>query len=297
MDKTKIKIGIAPIGWTNDDMPDLGGEISFNQCITEMAKAGYAGCEVGNKYPKDPMLLRAELEKIGLQIANRWFSSFILIKPFDEVEKEFRSALSYLKTVGAGRIGVSEQSYSVQGQLNTPVFGHKYILNDKEWLRLCGGMSKLGKIAQEYGITLVYHHHMGTVVQTTAEIDKFMELCNKDSVYLLYDCGHLAYCGEDYIAVLKKYIDRIKHIHLKDIRQKVVDEVRRNNLSFLDGVRKGAFTVPGDGDVDFDAIFAVLENSNYSGWLLVEAEQDPSVANPYEYALMARKFIKNKLGI
>ena len=297
MEKNKIKLGIAPIGWTNDDMPDLGSEISFDRCITEMSEAGYVGCEVGNKYPTNPSVLLEKLKLLNLQIANRWFSSFILTKPFNEVEKDFRVSCEFLKAVGAKIIGVSEQSYSVQGQLNTPIFGNKYVLNDEEWNILCVGMSKLGYIAKEYGITLTYHHHMGTVVQTEKEIDKFMNLCDSNSVYLLYDCGHLAYCKEDYIGVLTKYIDRIRHIHLKDVRIKEIDRVEKEKLSFLQGVRNGTFTVPGDGDSDFDKIFEIIIGSNYKGWLIVEAEQDPAKANPFDYAVKARKFINKKLDI
>jgi len=298
MDAKKVQLGIAPIAWTNDDMPDLGAENTFEQCISEMALAGYKGCEVGNKYPKDPAILKEALDLRDMQICNRWFSSFILTKDFDEVEKDFRANCEYLKAVGAKRIGASEQSYSIQGQMNTPVFEKKYVMNDVEWKRFADGLSKLGRIARDdYGITLVYHHHMGTVVQTAEEIDKMMDLCDKDAVYLLFDSGHLAYCGEDYLAVLKKYATRIKHVHLKDIRPQIVKKVKDEHLSFLQGVRLGAFTVPGDGCIDFAPIFEILEKANYEGWMLVEAEQDPSIANPFKYAKMARAYIKEKANI
>ncbi|MBQ7957021.1 MAG: myo-inosose-2 dehydratase [Clostridia bacterium] len=297
MNCEKIRLGIAPIAWTNDDMPDLGAENTFEQCVSEMALAGYKGCEIGNKYPKCPEELTKKLEIRGLQIANRWFSSFILTKPFEEVEKDFRENCEFLKACGAKRIGASEQSYSIQGQMETPVFEKKYVMNDEEWKKFADGLSKLGKIAKEYDITLVYHHHMGTVVQTAEEIDKMMSLCDEDSVYLLFDSGHLAYCGEDYLAVLKKYAKRIKHVHLKDIRPEIVKKVKDEHLSFLQGVRLGAFTVPGDGMIDFAPIFEVLEEADYEGWMLVEAEQDPAIANPFEYAVKARKYIREKAGI
>ena len=297
MNANKVKLGIAPIAWTNDDMPDLGKENTFEQCISEMALAGYAGCEIGNKYPTDPAILKEALDLRNIQICNRWFSSFILTKPWQEVEIEFRKNCEFLKAMGAKRIGASEQSYSIQGQIDTPVFEKKYVMNDEEWKKLCDGLSKLGQIAKEYDITLVYHHHMGTVIQTAAEIDKMMELCDKDSVYLLFDSGHLAYCGEDYMAVLKKYVNRIKHVHLKDIRPEIVKKVKDEHKSFLQGVRMGAFTVPGDGVIDFKPIFEVLDNANYEGWMLVEAEQDPAIANPFKFAKKARDYIKQKAGI
>ncbi|MCR5485055.1 MAG: myo-inosose-2 dehydratase [Clostridiales bacterium] len=297
MDSKKISLGIAPIGWTNDDMPDLGGEITFEQCVSEMALAGYSGCEIGNKYPKDVDELLDKLNIRGLKIANRWFSSFILTKPFDEVEKDFRENCAFLKAVGAKRIGVSEQSYSIQGQMKTPVFEKKYIMNDDEWKKFADGLSKLGKIAKEYGITMTYHHHMGTVVQTEEEIDRMMASTDPDSVFLLFDSGHLAYCGEDYMSVLSKYATRIKHVHLKDIRPEIVKKVKDEHLSFLKGVRLGAFTVPGDGAIDFKPIFKVLDDTGYEGWMLVEAEQDPAIANPFKYAKAAREYIRKTADI
>ncbi|MBR3835869.1 MAG: myo-inosose-2 dehydratase [Clostridia bacterium] len=297
MNAEKIKLGIAPIGWTNDDMPDLGGEITFEQCVSEMALAGYKGCEIGNKYPKTVEGMHEYLDIRGLEIANRWFSSFILTKPFEEVEKDFRENCEFLKGCGAKRIGASEQSYSIQGQMETPVFEKKYVMNDEEWKKFTDGLSKLGNIAKEYGITLVYHHHMGTVVQTSEEIDKMMDMCDPEAVYLLFDTGHLAYCGEDYMAVLKKYAKRIKHVHLKDIRPEIVEKVKAEHLSFLQGVRLGAFTVPGDGTIDFKPVFDVLDEADYEGWMLVEAEQDPAIANPFKYAKMAREYIKANAGV
>lgn len=297
-DKNKVKLGIAPIAWTNDDMPDLGKENTFEQCVSEMALAGFTGSEVGHKYPKDPEVLKKALELRGVEICNQWFSSFLITKPFEEVEKEFRAQLAFLKAMGAKVIGASEQSYSVQGQLDTPIFGHKYEMNDQEWDTFCTGMNKLGKIAkEEYGIALTFHHHMGTVVQSLAEVDRMMENTDPEYVSLLFDTGHFTYCGEDPLEVVKKYVHRIKHVHLKDIRPEVVEQVKKENMSFLAGVRAGAFTIPGDGCINYDPIFKVLEEAGYEGYMVVEAEQDPAKANPLEYAIRARKFIAEKTGL
>ena len=298
LDKNKVRLGIAPIAWTNDDMPDLGKENTFEQCVSEMALAGFTGSEVGNKYPKDPEVLKKALELRGVEICNQWFSSFLITKPFEEVEKEFRAQLAFLKAMGAKVIGASEQSYSVQGQMDTPVFGHKYEMNDEEWDTFCTGMNKLGKIAkEEYGIALTFHHHMGTVVQSLAEVDRMMENTDPEYVSLLFDTGHFTYCGEDPLEVVKKYVHRIKHVHLKDIRPEVVEQVKKENMSFLAGVRAGAFTIPGDGCINYDPIFKVLEDAGYEGYMVVEAEQDPAKANPLEYAIRARKFIAEKTGL
>ena len=297
-DKNKVKLGIAPIAWTNDDMPDLGKENTFEQCVSEMALAGFTGSEVGNKYPKDPEVLKKALELRGVEICNQWFSSFLITKPFEEVEKEFRAQLTFLKAMGAKVIGASEQSHSVQGQMDTPGFGHKYEMNDEEWDTFCTGMNKLGKIAkEEYGIALTFHHHMGTVVQSLAEVDRMMENTDPEYVSLLFDTGHFTYCGEDPLEVVKKYVHRIKHVHLKDIRPEVVEQVKKENMSFLAGVRAGAFTIPGDGCINYDPIFKVLEDAGYEGYMVVEAEQDPAKANPLEYAIRARKFIAEKTGL
>ncbi|NCA67566.1 MAG: myo-inosose-2 dehydratase [Clostridia bacterium] len=295
-DKKKVFIGIAPIGWTNDDMPDLGKEVTFEQCVSEMALAKYKGCEIGNKYPAKISELKKALKLRKLRIANCWFSTFLTTKPYKEVEKEFRKKCKFLKAMGAKVIGVSEQGHSIQGT-ELAVFDNKYKMNDNEWKLLCTGLDKLGEVAKEYNISLTFHHHMGTVVQTEAEIDRMMNNTSACKLSLLFDSGHLAYCGEDYLSVLKKYAYRIKHVHLKDIRPDTVRWVKENGKSFLEGVREGAFTVPGDGVVDFVSIFKILSDANYEGWLLVEAEQDPAKANPLEYAIKARKFIKTTAGL
>jgi len=295
-DKSNVFLGIAPIAWTNDDMPHLGAENTFEQCISEMALAGYTGSEVGCKYPTDTAVLKKALSLRGLQICNRWFSSFLISRPFEETESAFIKELAFLKEMGARVIGVSEQSYSTQGQA-VPIFGNRHIMDNREWNELCSGLNRLGRIAKDINMKLTFHHHMGTVVQIAGEIDSMMENTDPELVYLLYDSGHLAYCAEDYLAVLKKYAKRIGHVHLKDIRPGEVKKVREENLSFLDGVRAGAFTVPGSGCVDFDSIFRILSENMYCGWMVVEAEQDPYKANPLEYAIKARKFIREKTGL
>lgn len=295
--KEKVHLGIAPIGWTNDDMPDLGAENTFEQCVSEMALAGFTGCEIGNKYPTDVCELKKALELRNMQICNCWFSTFLISKPYEETEREFIKKVDFLKEMGAKVIGVSEQSYSIQGQMDTPVFGNKHIMDQDEWKRLCEGLNKLGRVAKERGLSLTFHHHMGTVVQTANETDYMLENTDPEYVSLLFDSGHFAYCGEDPVELVRRYADRIKHVHLKDIRPEVVERVKRENLSFLQGVREGAFTVPGDGCIDFDSIFKILAENNYEGYMLVEAEQDPKKANPLEYAIKARKFIREHAEI
>ena len=297
LDKRKVRLGIAPIAWTNDDMPDLGKENTFEQCVSEMALAGFTGSEVGGKYPADTKVLKKALDLRGIQICNQWFSSFLISKPFEETEKEFIKAADFLKEMGAKVIGVSEQSYSIQGKMEQPVWEGKYVMNDEEWKLLAEGLNKLGKIAKDKGMTLTFHHHMGTVVQTEEEIGRFMETVDPELVFLLFDSGHLSFAGIDPEKVLKKYVNRVKHVHLKDIRKEMVEKSGNERWSFLKGVREGVFTVPGDGDVDFAPIFRILEDAGYEGWVVVEAEQDPAKANPLEYAKKARAYIAEKTGL
>ncbi|KON86394.1 inosose dehydratase [Sporosarcina globispora] len=289
--ETKIQFGCAPIAWTNDDMPELGGENTFEQCISEMALAGYTGTEIGNKYPRDPETLKKYLDLRNLRVASAWFSAFLTTKPFEETKQAFLEHRDFLHAMGAKVIVVSEQGHSVQGQMDTPVFKGKPVFTDTDWDKLTHGLEALGELANEKGMEIVYHHHMGTGVQTTTEINRLMENTAADKVSLLFDTGHLVFSGENPIEIYQKYQSRIKHIHFKDIRESVAKEVKDNQDSFLTGVKKGVFTVPGDGMIDFDPIMKAISESGYEGWIVVEAEQDPAKANPFEYALKGRRHI------
>ncbi|UOQ93324.1 myo-inosose-2 dehydratase [Halobacillus shinanisalinarum] len=291
-----VKLGICPIGWTNDDMPELGSGNTFEQCVSEMALAGFQGTEVGNKYPKDTQELKQALELRQLQIASAWFSSFLTTRPYKETEEAFIKHRDFLHEMGAKVIVVSEQGHSIQKE-DVPLFEDKPHFNEQEWELLAEGLNTLGELAREKGMDIVFHHHMGTGVQTIEEIDKLMNITDEDKVSLLFDTGHLYLSGEDPLDVLKSHSYRIKHVHLKDVRDDVAAEVHQNKTAFLDGVREGMFTVPGNGDIDFGPIFETLAQMDYKGWMLVEAEQDPAIANPLEYAVIARNHIREKAKI
>jgi inosose dehydratase len=261
-----------------------------------MALAGFAGSEVGNKYPREPKVLNRALGLRGLTICNAWFSSFLTTKPYKEVEEAFIKHRDFLYAAGARVIGAAEQGHSIQG-LDRPIFDDKPVFTDEEWSRLCEGLDKLGKKAAAKGMKLTYHHHMGTGVQTAAEIDLLMENTDPALLGLLYDTGHLVFSGEDHLAVLAKWIRRIGHVHLKDMRPAVRRRAVKEKWSFLTAVKEGVFTVPGDGSIDFEPIFAALKKARYEGWWVVEAEQDPAKANPLEYALKARAYIREKAKI
>ncbi|QLG43353.1 myo-inosose-2 dehydratase [Mesomycoplasma hyopneumoniae] len=290
-----VKVGVAPILWTNDDMPELGGDISFDRAISEMAQAGYQGTEIGNKFPKDAKILLMELKKYNLEIASAWFSGYI-ISDFEKNFQDFQKHCLFLKALGAKVVVFSEQTYSIQGQ-NKPLFKDKPYFTNQEFENLAQGLNKFGRWSKQHGIELVYHHHMGTGIQSLKETEKILELTDPEFVSLIFDTGHFAHAGEDIVFCLKRLISRIRHIHLKDIRKEKIDELKAKNLSFLEGVKQGIFTVPGDGDIqNYPLFFELLAKNNYQGWLIVEAEQDPRKANPLEYAKKAMDYLRSLIS-
>ncbi len=299
LDPKKVKLGIAPIGWTNDDMPELGSENTFQQTISEMALAGFTGCEIGSKYPQDKEELKWHLDLRGMTICNAWFSSMLTAPnvPYEETIAAFRAHAEKLYFLGARVIGVSEQGNSIQGRLDLPILKNKPVYSAEQWATVIKGFNEMGQIAKDMGMAFTCHHHMGTGVQTVEEIDYLMDNTDPNLVFLLFDTGHLTFAGIDYLPVLQKHIGRIRHVHLKDMRLSVHAEVKAKDMCFLDAVRAGVFTVPGDGDVDFRPLVKVLEDSGYEGWVVVEAEQDPAKANPFEYAKKARKYIAEVTGL
>jgi inosose dehydratase len=293
----KIRLGIAPIGWTNDDMPELGKENSFEQCISEVALAGFTGTEVGGRFPTDPVILKKSLELRRIKIASKWFSSFLCTTPYEENEEAFIKQLYFLELLGANRINVCELSYNLFAK-ECSMFGDKKpVATDEEWQRLTEGLNKLGKIATERGFKLCFHHHMATVVQTIEETRRLLDHTNPEDVYLCYDTGHFTFSSEDAVEAARLFGPRIGHVHLKDIRRERMEAAIAEGYKFRKAVLEGCFTVPGDGFVDFMGVFKALEESGYEGWFLVEAEQDPALANPFEYALKARQYIKKMTGL
>ncbi len=292
--KGEVKLGIAPIAWTNDDMPELGGDIPFEQCIDEMALAGFEGCEVGNKFPRDPATLKKYLGLRNLKIASAWFSSFFTVNEAEKTIERFVKHRDFLHAMGSKVIVVSESGRSVQGKIETPLHSNKPVFSEEEWEKLVNGLHELGKLAAEKDMKIVYHHHMGTGVQTFEEITKLMELTDPKLVSLLVDTGHMVFAGGDPVELIKKFGDRVKHVHFKDIRKEIMKKSIQEDMSFLKSVKLGVFTVPGDGMIDFVPIINALNNIDYKGWIIVEAEQDPKMAPPLEYAKKAREYLREK---
>lgn len=292
-----VQFGCAPINWTNDDLPSLGGELTYQQCLSEMALAGYKGSEGGCKYPKDFDTLKKALDLRDLVICNMWFSSFFTTFENEKTYEAFEKHMDFTYALGARVVGVGECGVTVHGQEGTPLFPNAPVLSDEQMKNLAEGLNELGRRANAKGMKVCFHPHVGTGIQTMEEIDKLMDMTDPNLVYLLFDTGHSTTGGNDAVEIIKKYIDRVGHIHVKDVRRKVFEQVKAENHSFLWGVKNGMFTVPGDGDcVDWDGVFDVIKNSDYEGWIVVEAEQDPAKADPLEYAQKARKFMREKLG-
>jgi inosose dehydratase len=291
-----VFLGITPTGWTNDDMPGIGDNIPFEQCVSEMALAGFEGCSVGHKFPRDPKVLKAALELRGLRVSEPWASThFTAAEMEDRTVEGFRQQMAFIKEMGGTDVVVAELGHAVHQQ---PVFvlANKPVFSDEQWDRMVEGLNRLGRMAAEAEMRLCYHHHMGTGVQTRAEVDRLMSDTDPEVVHLLLDTGHLYWAGDDPLDMARAYADRITHVHLKDIRKDVLDRCTERKLSFLESMLEGAFTVPGDGVIDFEPIFRTLADAGYEGWLVVEAEQDPAKANPLEYAMKARSYLRKVIG-
>ena len=291
-----IRLGIAPTGWTNDDMPRLGAEISFEQTVSEMALAGFEGCGIGNKYPKDPDRLLAALELRNLRVSGVWFGTqFAANEMHDRTIEDFKQTVAFLRRLGSSRVIVAELAHAVHQQ-PVAVLPNKPHFSDDQWWAMVTGLEAIGRLAREAGLEISYHPHVGTGVETLAEIDRLMNDADPDLVPLLHDAGHLVYAGVDPVHVADGYGDRINHIHLKDVREAVLKDSVRRGRSFLESILNGVFTVPGSGDIDFRPIFEAFARHKYFGWMIVEAEQDPAVAIPLEQALKARSYLRDMIG-
>ncbi len=296
-DRSKVFVGITPTGWTNDDYPALGDHISFGQCVSEMALAGYEGCSVGHKFPRDPEVLERELSQRGLRVSEPWSSTYFTVNNMRERTLEsFHESMAFIKRMGGTSVVVAELGHAVHQQ-PVPTIANKPYFNAEQWKAMTEGLNELGRIAAENDMQLCYHHHMGTGVMFRPEVDRLMAETDAEVVHLLLDTGHLYWAGDDPLELARAYAKRIKHVHLKDIRHDVMVRCNATNRTFIESVMEGVFTVPGDGAIDFAPIFKVLADNDFAGWLMVEAEQDALKANPLQYARMAREYIRKTAGL
>ncbi len=287
-----IRFGTNPIAWANDDDQTLGAHIPTEQILSEAHVIGFDGIENGHRWPDEPEALKTLLGSHGLAFVSGWYSLNLLDRSVEDEKKAIQPHLDKLKHNGCEVCIVCETSNSIQGS-DTIGLNNKPVLPDDQWATFGAQVEEIGKYCADQGIKMVYHFHMGTIVQTPAEIDKLMTSTGPNT-YMLFDTGHCYFGGGNPAAVLEKYIDRVAHFHAKNVRSDVMNDVFTNNRTFMDGVRAGVFTVPGDmdGGVDFGPCLKLLAQANYSGWIVIEAEQDPVVRNPFEYQSLGLKTLK-----
>ena len=287
-----IRYATNPIAWSNDDDRSLGAHLSLTQCLDDTARIGFDGIEKGHKFPQTVSGLQAELGPRGLQFVSGWHSTNLLVNSVAVEKQAMQPFLDVLKGMGCSVIIVCETSNAIHGNDGMAVNDRPRLTN-AEWPAFTQGVEALAAHAAAQGITLVYHHHMGTVVETEWEIDRLMAGTGPHT-HLLLDTGHCYFSGGDPVRLAKRHMARVRHIHAKNVRPAVLREVREGGLSFLEGVRRGVFTVPGDaeGAVDFHAVLEVAAMHGYQGWLVIEAEQDPAVRDPVEYQSMGLRALK-----
>ncbi len=278
-----IKFGISPIGWTNDAIADLGQNIPLETCLSDAAAAGFAGIEIGRKFPENPTALREAVNAHGLVPVTRWYSGFLSERDVDAEWPTAKAEAEILKGLGCAVMVYGECGLGAQGGAEAPLSRRPGTLDLPTY---ADRLSELADRLAEIGMTLVYHHHMMHPVETAAQIDDLMS-ATRPSVKLLLDTGHITLAGDDYVPVMTRWWDRIGHIHLKNIRHSILDNLDRTKFSFDDGVRQGMFTVPGDGGLDFEPVFEMIASRGYEGWIVVEAEQDPEKAAPDLMALIS----------
>jgi len=284
-----IEIGINPITWSNDDLPELGGDIPLEQCLTETRAAGFAGTELGGRFPRGTAELGPLLAAHGLKLVSGWFSGGVLLR---EVDAEFDAALPHLTLLRD--LGCRHVVYADTSRRDPDLFrplSRRPRLAEEEWRGYGRKLTALAERMAAFGVGMAFHHHMGTIVQSEADIDHLMAATG-EAVGLLFDSGHCLFADADPLAVLQRHLARVVHVHCKDVRWPVLVDALATDQGFLQAVLDGVFTVPGDGCIDFAAILRMLRGRDYAGWLVVEAEQDPRKAHPLTYATMGYRNLR-----
>lgn len=286
-----VKVGISLIAWQNDDLPELTKDYTTEGAMADAARIGYSGVERGRRMPADTEGLRTYLDAYGVSLCGGWCSGNLMVSTVAQEADAIAEQVAQFAALQAPCIVYAECSNTIQGAMGVPV-STRPKLTRNEVLDYAAKLSELAKWSQEQGVKLAYHHHMGAMIQDAEDIDWLME-GSDPALGLLFDTGHLHFAGADPVAVLDKWAERVHHVHYKDVRQPVLDAIHAKDASFLDAVAGGVFTVPGDpeGCIDFDAVTAKLKSMDYNGWIVVEAEQDPAAAPPYDYSKMGYDYI------
>ena len=285
-----VKIGINPITWTNDDVPELGGDTPLETCLSETRDAGYAGTELGGKFPRDSKALRPILEGYGLQLVSGWYDGRILEKDIDAEFDAIGPHIQLLKDMGCTHVVYADTSRGRHGAIFDPI-SRRPALSADEWKPYGAKITAFAERLADFGVRMAFHHHMGTIIETDEEIGNLMSHTG-EAVGLLYDTGHCAFSGGDPEALLRRHVQRVVHVHCKDVRPDMLRKARAEDMSFMGAVMDGIFTVPGDGEIDYKTLLSILAENDYAGWLVVEAEQDPAKAHPLTYATMGYRNLK-----
>ena len=291
-----IRFGTNPIAWTNDDDRSIGAHISLEQCLREASEIGFDGIEKGHSMPDDPQALRDTLDPYGLTFVSGWYSLNLLDHDVEAERAAIQPQLDLLKAHDSTVCIACETSNAIHGRDDAPL-SQKPVMTEEQWDRFTAGVEQIARYCKDQGSDLVYHHHMGTVVQSKAEIDRFMAMTGP-ATKLLLNIGHAYFAGADPLALTERHADRIVHFHAKNVRPEIMRQVRDEDLSFLEGVRRGVFTVPGDPDgaVDFAPALDALAGNGYQGWLVIEAEQDSAVRDPLHHQGMGLKALRSMAG-
>jgi inosose dehydratase len=295
-----VRLAAVPNAWLNDDLPELGAGTTYEQILSEMALAGYVGTELGSTYPTDGATLRRALDRRGLAASGAWVSTFFTAAggAYEQTLERFGAQLPYFAEIGVRDIYVAEVAGAVHQQ-PVPALANRPVYDDVRWKSMVTGLGELGRMANASGLRLNYHHHVGTAVQDNADVDRLMADTSPGEVWLLLDTAHITVGGGDALALARAHTDRIGHVHLKQVREPVLRRLRTEGLSFWEALRQGIFTVPGDaeGMLALEPVLQVLADGGYQGWLAVEAEQDPAVADPLEMFRLARRWLADTAGL
>ena len=291
----KAKLGIAPIAWSNDDLPELGGETTLETCLSESKLAGFSGVETGGKFPKRSEELGPILKQHQLYLASGWYSGTVLTNDLEKEKDQAFDQLNLFKDLGASCSAYGETAGTIQN-VRHAALDTKIKIHHEDFKEYGKKLTAFAEYCAEFNMPISFHHHMGTAIETEEELDNLMNNTG-EAVQLLFDTGHMTFARGNSLNVIKKYAKRINHVHTKDIRSEIINSLDKSNESFLDAVLKGAFTVPGDGNINFKEIVEVLAQNNYQGWFIVEAEQDPAKANPFEYAKIGYKELVECLNL
>ena len=290
----KINLGIAPIAWSNDDMPELGGGTSIEICLFEARSAGFKGIELGGKFPRNPGAIKYLLNKFNLELPGGWYGAHLNERSVEEEWQAMQNQIELHKLINSSVFIFADVSGAIQGESKTPL-SKRPRLKDNEWSDYCNKISEIAKRLSDIGLPMSYHEHMGTIIQSEQDIYRLLDNTD-DKTSLLFDTGHIFFAKGDYESILKKYVSRVNHVHCKDIRKEILNRSLSNDLSFRDSFLEGVFTVPGDGYINYKPLFEILYDNKYSKWLIVEAEQDPKKANPLKYAKIGYKYLNKILN-